>query len=186
MPKRYWLRQCDAPNFFGPYTTEEIRQKLLKGAIVFEDFVALEATGQTKEQLKEAGGWAALASMFPEGLQPSMEVGKGNRSQKSEGSSTASSNKYYLDRVRSQSSYSAARSLHQLMTNIAYGAAALVAVGSVNFLLFGNLSLGLIGLLVSLPFFVIIPIERAIFNALIDTADVVIDIGQRISDREDA
>ncbi len=186
MPKRYWLRQCDAPNFFGPYTTEEIRQKVLKGAIFFDDFVALKATGQTEEQLKEAGGWAGLASMFPEGLQTALDVGKETPSQKSEGLSSASSNKYYLDRVRSQSSYSAARSLHQVVTNIAYGAAAVLAAASLIYMFTELAGLGILGFLVSLVCFIIITVERAIFNALIDTADVVIDIGQRISDREDA
>jgi hypothetical protein len=108
-------------------------------------------------------------------------AGGGNSLHHSAGlNAAASHNMDYLATIRHGSCYHAARDLHTLLTNLAYFITALSVFGA--FLVANRLNdllVFVVACVAAILVAVVITIERAIFTALIDTADVVIDMGRQ-------
>jgi hypothetical protein len=176
---KYWLKKRNSSSVEGPYTTAEIRAMLAEGSITYDGFECLAATGQTQGQLQRADDWAALASIVPEDV-VARDALKASSKPRHMG------NAAFLDSVRERSCYSTARSLHETLVVVAYcviGAMAVASLFAMASSVPGGSFVGCAGLFFGLLAFVTISIERAIFNALLDMADVVIDIGRRTRDQ---
>jgi len=89
-------------------------------------------------------------------------------------------NTTYLTTVREGSCYQVARQLHDVITVLAYVLTAVsVAVSLlISTRLDGGLVMGFLAVVFGILVAMVISIERSLFTALIDTADVVIDMGR--------
>lgn len=172
---KVWLKQVDTFVFFGPYTREEISNLVSRGSLDPKDFVWLDATGQTRQDLMRAKNWAPVDSDL---LVSTSGLGSVPRP-----SGSRFGNAEYLEYVRGRSCYQKARSWHDFLHVLAM----ILAVLATMFSVVATMALGERGvpaLLLSSLAVVAIGIERAVFTAFLDIADVITDIGRRERDRQ--
>ena len=165
-----WLRQIGTKNVIGPFTEEDVLSKIGNESITTDTFECHECSGQAAGEINLSKQWTPLSSLVPA---CEVALAKAN-------------NQYYLDGVRKKSCYARARWLHGVMTGFAYSVAALAAYAGTGMLMMLGVSVvpGLVTLFFGAMVLIVVAIERALFDALIDTADVVIDIGRRNRNRE--